>query len=148
MKALEGGRINIASCSLGGAAFCIEAAKLHLQNRRQFGNPLSQFQNLQFKLADMATDLVTSRLLVRKAATLYPLQNEQSQLTSSMGKLRASQLCYSIADSALQMHGGYGYLTEYGIEKYVRDLRAHMIAGGSVEMMKLVVARKLLTQRE
>ena len=122
LKALDGGRINIGSCSLGGAAFCLEAAKKYMSSRKQFGKNLSEFQYLQFKFADMATDLISSRykilifrLIVRKAAELLDAGDSNSPMYCAMAKKVSTELCSGVCDYALQIHGGYGYLRDYGI---------------------------------
>jgi isobutyryl-CoA dehydrogenase len=146
MKGLNGGRINIASCSLGGAALALNEAITYAQNRKQFNKALSEFQNVQFKLADMATDLVTSRLIVRKACNM--MDNPQSTdsqkiMYSAMAKKHATDVCFDLANYALQIHGGYGYLNDYPIERIVRDLRVHQILEGTNEIMRMIIARKL-----
>ncbi|MDZ4322625.1 MAG: isobutyryl-CoA dehydrogenase [Alphaproteobacteria bacterium] len=144
MKGLDGGRINIASCSLGGAAACLEASKKYLLERTQFGKKLADFEALQFRLADMATDLEASRLMVHSAA--LKLENQHSTATEAcaMAKRFATDRCFDIVNQALQLHGGYGYIKEYQIERYVRDLRVHQILEGTNEIMRLIIARKLL----
>lgn len=147
MKGLNGGRINIASCSTGGAAFALNEAINYAKTRKQFGKPIADFQNLQFKVADMSTDLVTSRLLIRKACNI--MDNPESTdadkiMYSSMAKKHATEACFDIANYALQIHGGYGYLNDYPIERVVRDLRVHMILEGTNEIMRMLIGRKML----
>ncbi|CAD8181419.1 unnamed protein product [Paramecium octaurelia] len=144
MSALDGGRINIASCSLGGASFAFDLAKDYLHDRKQFGQPLAAFQGLQFKFADMATNLVTSRLIVRQAAQMIDNSHPDKTLYSAMAKRYATDSCFNVANEALQLHGGYGYLSEYQIERIVRDLRVHQILEGTNEIMKVIIARNLL----
>ncbi|XP_056905343.1 isobutyryl-CoA dehydrogenase, mitochondrial [Takifugu flavidus] len=146
MKGLNGGRINIASCSLGAAHACVQLAKDHLLVRKQFGETLSNNQFLQFKLAEMATRLVASRLLVREAAKA--LQEGRSDAVSlcSMAKLFATDECFNICNQALQMHGGYGYLKDYAVQQFVRDSRVHQILEGTNEVMRMIISRNLLTE--
>ncbi|XP_071351881.1 isobutyryl-CoA dehydrogenase, mitochondrial [Trachinotus anak] len=146
MKGLNGGRINIASCSLGAAHACVQLARDHLLVRKQFGEALSNNQFLQFKLAEMATKLVASRLLVREAATA--LQENRSDAVSlcSMAKLFATDECFNICNQALQMHGGYGYLKDYAVQQFVRDIRVHQILEGTNEVMRMIISRNLLTE--
>eukprot|EP01113_Clastostelium_recurvatum_P034291 TRINITY_DN4633_c0_g1_i2.p1 TRINITY_DN4633_c0_g1~~TRINITY_DN4633_c0_g1_i2.p1 ORF type:complete len:494 (+),score=91.60 TRINITY_DN4633_c0_g1_i2:897-2378(+) len=144
MKALDGGRINIAACSLGGAHQCLVTARDYIKVRKQFGQPLSQFQALQFQLADMATSLYGSRLMVRDAAQKLDENHPQATVLAAMAKLRATDQCWDICDAALQMHGGYGYLKEYPIERFLRDVRVHRILEGSDAVMRLIIARSLL----
>ena len=144
MAGLDGGRINIASCSLGGAGFALDTAKAYLGQRKQFGKPLSDFQALQFKLADMATELDAARLLVRRAA--HALDNKDPKATqySAMAKRFATDACFNITNDALQLHGGYGYLRDFPLERILRDLRVHQILEGTNEIMRVVISRELL----
>jgi alkylation response protein AidB-like acyl-CoA dehydrogenase len=144
MSGLDGGRINIASCSLGGAAFCLETAKEYIKQRKQFGKSLSEFQYLQFKIADMATDLQASRSLTRLAAISIDNKSPDKTVYSAMAKNFATDKCFHIVSDALQLHGGYGYLKEYPIERYFRDLRVHMILEGTNEIMKMIISRNIL----
>jgi alkylation response protein AidB-like acyl-CoA dehydrogenase len=144
MSGLDGGRVNIASCSLGGAAFCLETATQYIKTRKQFGKTLSNFQYLQFKLAQMATDLEASRLMVRNAANLMDQNHKDKTMYWAMAKHFATEKCYGVVNYALQMHGGYGYLREYPIERYLRDLRVHEILEGSSEVMQIITSRALL----
>ncbi len=144
MMGLDGGRINIAACSLGGARACQEAALDHLRTRKQFGRPLADFQALQFKLADMATDLEAGRLMVRRAAALLDSDDPDKCLHCAMAKRFATDAGFRICNEALQLHGGYGYLMDYPIERYLRDLRVHQILEGSNEIMRVIIARHLL----
>ena len=145
MSGLDGGRINIASCSLGGAAFCIDAAKEYMKSRKQFGKSLSDFQYLQFKVAEMATELQTSRLITRQAAVSIDNNSVNKTIYAAMAKLHATEKCFNIVNDALQLHGGYGYLKEYPIERYFRDLRVHMILEGTNEIMRMIIARKIFS---
>lgn len=145
MKGLNGGRINIGSCSLGAAQASIEAALEHVKVRKQFNQPLAHFQNTQFKLADMATDLQASRLMVRQAATMLDENHPGAAAFCAMAKLLSTDKCYQICDDALQLHGGYGYLKDYKVNVYLRDARVHRILEGTNEIMRLVASRALLT---
>jgi alkylation response protein AidB-like acyl-CoA dehydrogenase len=144
MKALDGGRINIGACSLGGARACLELAKTHIGVRKQFGKKLSEFQALQFRIADMATELEAARLLVRRAATALDARHPDATLYCAMAKRFATDCCFEICNQALQLHGGYGYIKEYPIERYLRDLRVHQILEGTNEIMRVVIARRIL----
>jgi len=144
MQGLDGGRINIAACSLGGARRCMELATNYLKERRQFGRPLSEFQALQFRLADMATQLTAARLMVHRAATKLDNADADAGAAAAMAKRFATDACFDIVNEALQMHGGYGYLKDFPIERYLRDLRVHQILEGTNEIMRLIIARSLL----
>ncbi|XP_069004449.1 isobutyryl-CoA dehydrogenase, mitochondrial [Embiotoca jacksoni] len=146
MKGLNGGRINIASCSLGAAHACVQLARDHLLVRKQFGETLSNNQFLQFKLAEMATKLVASRLLVREAATALQGKRADAVSLCSMAKLFATDECFDICNQALQMHGGYGYLKDYAVQQFVRDIRVHQILEGTNEVMRMIISRNLLTE--
>jgi hypothetical protein len=143
MMGLDGGRLNIASCSLGGAGFALDTAKAYLETRRQFGRPLKDFQALQFKLADMATDLEASRLMVRRAAASLDAKDPEATKLAAMAKRFATDAGFDIANQALQLHGGYGYLKDYPLERIVRDLRVHQILEGTNEIMRVIIAREL-----
>ena len=146
MAGLDGGRINIASCSLGGAGLALDTAKSHLETRRQFGNPLKDFQGLQWRLADMATELDAARLMVRRAA--HALDNRDPKATQycAMAKRLATDTGFEVANQALQLHGGYGYLKDFPLERIVRDLRVHQILEGTNEIMRVITARELFRQ--
>jgi alkylation response protein AidB-like acyl-CoA dehydrogenase len=144
MKGLDGGRINIAACSLGGARACLDAARAYVMERRAFGKTLSEFQALQFKLADMATELEAARLMVHRAAAALDKGDADATMRCAMAKRYATDACFRIVDEALQLHGGYGYIREYGMERYLRDLRVHRILEGTNEIMRVIIARKLL----
>uniref|UniRef100_A0A672ZFR5 Isobutyryl-CoA dehydrogenase, mitochondrial n=1 Tax=Sphaeramia orbicularis TaxID=375764 RepID=A0A672ZFR5_9TELE len=146
MKGLNGGRINIASCSLGAAHASVELARDHLLVRKQFGETLSNNQFLQFKLAEMATRLVASRLMVREAATALQEGRRDAVSLCSMAKLFATDECFNICNQALQMHGGYGYLKDYAVQQFVRDIRVHQILEGTNEVMRMIISRNLLTE--
>ena len=146
MKGLDGGRINIATCSIGTAQQALNVAKEYMQEREQFGKPIAAFQGLQFKLADMATELVAARQLVRLAA--YKLDQNDSEKTAycAMAKRFATDIGFKVCDAALQIHGGYGYIKEYPLERYFRDVRVHQILEGTNEIMRVIIARRLLTE--
>jgi len=144
MMGLDGGRINIAACSLGAARACLEAARDHLGQRRQFGRPLAEFQALQFKLADMATELEAARLMVRRAAAALDAGDPEATLHCAMAKRFATDAGFAVCNEALQLHGGYGYIRDYPIERYLRDVRVHQILEGTNEIMRLIIARRLL----
>ncbi|KAI8851898.1 acyl-CoA dehydrogenase domain protein [Chytridium lagenaria] len=144
MKGLNGGRVNIASCSLGGAQAALEAANDHVTVRKQFGNPLSDFQSVQFKLSDMAMKVVSSRLMIRKAAQMLEDENPTAASWCAMAKAHATEQCYEVCDEAIQLHGGYGYLNDYPVGQYMRDLRVHRILEGTNEVMRMIVAREIL----
>jgi hypothetical protein len=143
MAGLDGGRLNIASCTLGGAGFALDTARDYLATRRQFGRPLKDFQALRFKIADMATDLEAARLMVRRAAAAVDAGDPQSTKLCAMAKRFATDAGFDIANQALQLHGGYGYLKDYPLERIVRDLRVHQILEGTNEIMRVIIAREL-----
>jgi alkylation response protein AidB-like acyl-CoA dehydrogenase len=144
MAGLDGGRINIAACSLGGAGLALDTARDHLSARRQFGRPLADFQALQFRLADMATELEAARLMVRRAAHALDAGDPDATLYCAMAKRFATDGGFDIANQALQLHGGYGYLRDYPLERIVRDLRVHQILEGTNEIMRVIISRELL----
>jgi len=144
MAGLDGGRINIAACSLGGAGLALDTARAHLSARRQFGRPLADFQALQFRLADMATELEAARLMVRRAAFALDAGDPDATLYCAMAKRFATDGGFDIANQALQLHGGYGYLQDYPLERIVRDLRVHQILEGTNEIMRVIISREIL----
>ncbi|XP_065582910.1 isobutyryl-CoA dehydrogenase, mitochondrial-like [Artemia franciscana] len=144
MKGLNGGRINIASCSLGAAQASLDLAVDYLKVRKQFGKPLSSFQHNQFEVARMATDLVASRLLIRNAALALDTNHPDLVTLCSMAKFSATEKCFEIVNKALQMHGGYGYLKDYAVQQYLRDIRVHQILEGTNEVMQLIISRDVL----
>jgi len=146
MKGLDGGRINIASCSLGAAQAALEQSLRYVEERKQFGKPLSDFQALQFKLADMLTDLTASRQMVRLAAHKLDHRHSEASLYCAMAKRFATDHCFALCNDALQLHGGYGYLNDYPLERWVRDSRVHQILEGTNEIMRVIIARRLLDQ--
>ncbi len=144
MQGLDGGRLNIAACSIGGARACLEAAGAHMTARKQFGKPLAAFQALQFKLADMATDLEAARLMIQRAAAKLDAGAPDATLHCAMAKRLATDTGFRVSNEALQIHGGYGYIRDYPIERILRDLRVHQILEGTNEIMRLIIARRLL----
>jgi alkylation response protein AidB-like acyl-CoA dehydrogenase len=144
MAGLDAGRLNIAACSLGGAQCALDKTLAYMSNRKAFGRRLDEFQALQFRLADMATALETSRALLWHAAAALDRKDAAATRLSAMAKRFITDACFEVANQALQLHGGYGYLAEYGIEKIVRDLRVHQILEGTNEIMRLIVARSLI----
>ncbi len=143
MMGLDGGRLNIAACSLGGASLALETAQAYLQSRRQFGRPLRDFQGLQFRLADMATNLEAARLMVRRGALALDAGDPAATKLCAMAKRFATDAGFEIANQALQLHGGYGYLKDYPLERIVRDLRVHQILEGTNEIMRVIIAREM-----
>jgi alkylation response protein AidB-like acyl-CoA dehydrogenase len=144
MAGLDGGRLNIAACSLGGAQCALDKALAYMSSRKAFGRRLDEFQALQFRLADMATALEASRAFLWRAAAALDRKDPEATRLSAMAKRFVTDACFDVANQALQLHGGYGYLAEYGIEKIVRDLRVHQILEGTNEIMRLIVARSLI----
>jgi alkylation response protein AidB-like acyl-CoA dehydrogenase len=136
--------VNIAACSLGGARFALETATAYVKDRRQFGQPLAEFQALRFKLADMATELEAARAMVHRAARLLDLKHPGATAAAAMAKRHATDACFDIVNQALQLHGGYGYLRDYPIERVLRDLRVHQILEGTNEIMRVIIAREML----
>jgi alkylation response protein AidB-like acyl-CoA dehydrogenase len=144
MRGLDGGRINIAACSVGAAQAALGAAQRHLHERKQFGRPLADFQALQFKLADMATELVAARQMVRLAASKLDHGDPDATVYCAMAKRFATDVGFEVCNQALQIHGGYGYLHDYPLERYLRDVRVHQILEGTNEIMRVIVARRML----
>lgn len=144
MKGLNGGRINIGACSLGGAAEAFDLAVAYTKERKQFGKPIAAFQASEFKLADMATELEASRLMLYRAAAALDADDPAAPKYCAMAKRFATDLGFKIANDALQLHGGYGYLKDYPIERIVRDLRVHQILEGSNEIMRVIIAKDVL----
>ena len=143
MKGLDGGRINIGACSLGGARRCLELALSYTRERKQFGQAIADFQATQFRLADMATELDAARLLLHRAADSLDRASPQATVHCAMAKRLATDVGFQVVDAALQLHGGYGYIKDYQIERYLRDLRVHRILEGSNEIMRVIVGRAL-----
>jgi alkylation response protein AidB-like acyl-CoA dehydrogenase len=146
MMGLDGGRLNIGACSLGGARACWEAARNYMLERRQFGQRLADFQALQFQLADMATELDAARLMLRRAAASLDKGDPDATLHCAMAKRLATDAGFRVCNDALQLHGGYGYLRDFPIERYLRDVRVHQILEGTNEIMRVIIARRLLRQ--
>ena len=143
LNALNGGRINIAACSLGGARNCLSLTRQYLLERKQFNQKLADFEALQFRFADMLTDIEASRLMVHRAAVSLDHKHQDAIMHCAMAKRLATDLCFNICNQALQMHGGYGYIREYPIERFFRDLRVHQILEGTNEIMRLIIARQV-----
>ncbi|NHR04192.1 acyl-CoA dehydrogenase [Chromobacterium haemolyticum] len=144
MKGLDGGRINIATCAVGTAQAALAAAQRYVQERQQFGQPLAELQSVQFRLADMLTELVAARQMVRLAAWKLDQASPDASAYCAMAKRLATDLSFNVANNALQLFGGYGYLKDFPLERHVRDLRVHQILEGTNEVMRMIVARKLL----
>jgi alkylation response protein AidB-like acyl-CoA dehydrogenase len=145
MAGLDGGRLNIAASALGGAQFALNSCLTYMNERKAFGKNLSQFQALQFKLADMEVKLQTARTFLRQAAWKLDTEAKDASKFCAMAKLYVTDISFEVANEALQLHGGYGYLTDYGIEKIVRDLRVHQILEGTNEIMRVIISRQMLT---
>jgi hypothetical protein len=144
MAGLDGGRLNIAACSLGGAQAALDIALAYVKERRAFGRPIADFQATQFKLADMATELEAARTLLWRACAKLDEKTPDATTFCAMAKRFATDTGHRVADDALQLLGGYGYLADYGIEKIVRDLRVHRILEGTNEIMRVIIARAML----
>ncbi|MGH6640637.1 MAG: acyl-CoA dehydrogenase family protein, partial [Polaromonas sp.] len=144
MKGLDGGRINIATCSVGAAQGALDAARRYLHERSQFKRKLSSFQALQFKIADMATELVAARQMVRLAASKLDAGSPQATVYCAMAKQLATDAGFRICNEALQIHGGYGYTRDYPLERFLRDARVHQIVEGTNEIMRVIVSRRML----
>jgi len=146
MSGLDGGRVNIGACSVGTARAALEEAKAYVVDRRQFGKRIAEFQATQFKLADMATKLEASRLMIRNAAAALDAHSRGATMLCAMAKRFATDSAFEIANEALQLHGGYGYLKDFPAERHLRDLRVHQILEGTNEIMRVIVARELMRQ--
>ncbi len=144
MQGLDGGRINIATCSVGTAQQALNLANAYLREREQFQKPIATFQALQFKLADMATELVAARQLVRMAACKLDANHPDKSTYCAMAKRFATDVGFKVCNEALQLHGGYGYINEYPLERHLRDVRVHQILEGTNEIMRVIIARRLL----
>ncbi|MGI1661246.1 acyl-CoA dehydrogenase family protein [Palleronia sp. KMU-117] len=147
MEGLDGGRLNIAACSLGAAQAALDATLAYMAERRAFGQALDQFQALQFRLADMEIELQSARTFLRQAAWKLDTRAPDATVFCAMAKKLVTEAGSRVADQCLQLHGGYGYLADYGIEKILRDLRVHQILEGTNEIMRLIVARHLIGRR-
>jgi len=141
LSGLNGGRINIAACSLGGAKQCLTLARQYMLERKQFKQKLADFEALQFRIADMLTEWETARMMVYRAATALDQQDPQAIMYCAMAKRYATDACFNICNDALQIYGGYGYIQDYPIERYFRDLRVHQILEGTNEIMRLIISR-------
>ena len=146
MKGLDGGRINIATCSIGTAQQALNEAMQYVKERKQFGKELAHFQGLQFRLADMVTELVAARQMVRLAASKLDNQDPEATAYCAMAKRFATDVGFKICDQALQLYGGYGYIKEYPMERHFRDVRVHQILEGTNEIMRLIIARRMLAE--
>ena len=144
MRALDGGRLNIAACSLGGAQFCLERTIAHMKERKQFGSRLADFQALGFRVADYATELEASRLMLYRAADALDRREGSATRLAAMAKRLATDTGFAVVNGCLQLHGGYGYLRDHPIERVLRDVRVHQILEGTNEVMRLIVSRELL----
>lgn len=144
MAGLDGGRLNIGACSLGAAQTCLDRTLTYMKERKQFGRALAEFQALQFRIADMATELEAARLLLHKAAGLVDNKASDASRMAAMAKRLATDTGFKVVNEALQLHGGYGYLRDYPIERFLRDVRVHQILEGTNEIMRLIIARDLL----
>jgi hypothetical protein len=147
MQALDGGRLNIAACSLGAAQAAFDKTVTYMHERKAFGKSLDQFQALQFRLADVEIGLQSARIFLRQAAAKLDAKRPDATRFCAMAKCLVTDTGFTVANDALQLHGGYGYLADYGIEKIVRDLRVHQILEGTNEIMRHVIARGLLAER-
>ena len=147
MKGLDGGRLNISACSLGAAQAAMDTTLAYMGERKAFGKTIDQFQALQFRLADNEIELQAARTFLRQAAWKLDTGSPDASKFCAMAKKHATEVGSRVVDSCLQLHGGYGYLADYGLEKLVRDLRVHQILEGTNEIMRLIVARNLLKDR-
>jgi alkylation response protein AidB-like acyl-CoA dehydrogenase len=147
MSGLNGGRLNIGACSIGGAKTALDQALSHMEERQAFGEPLTHLQALRFKVADMATDLEAARLMLQRAAAALDAGDPDATRWCAMGKRLATDTGFAVANDALQLHGGNGYMSEYGLEKIVRDLRVHQILEGTNEIMRVIIARGIFNER-
>jgi len=148
MSGLDGGRLNISACALGAAQTALDKAIVYAGERQAFGKPIDQLQSMQFKLADMEIELQAARVFLRQAAWKYDTKAPDTTRYCAMAKRFVTDTSFNVANDALQVHGGYGYLADYGIEKIVRDIRVHQILEGSNEIMRLITARELLAERD
>ena len=144
MMGLDGGRLNIAAASLGGAQDALNKALTYASERQAFGKSIDQFQSVQFKLADMETELQAARVFLHKSATMLDQKHPDATRYCAMAKRFVTDTAFNVANQALQIHGGYGYLADYGIEKIVRDLRVHQILEGTNEIMRIIISRSML----
>ena len=146
MQGLDGGRINIATCSIGTAQSALEEAQNYMNEREQFGKKISEFQAMQFKIADMVTELVAARTMTRLAASKVDSNDPEATIYSAMAKRFATDVGFKVCNEALQIFGGYGYIQEYPLERYVRDVRVHQILEGTNEIMKMIIGRRMIME--
>ena len=146
MQGLDGGRINIATCSIGTAQSALEEAQSYMNQREQFGKKISEFQAMQFKIADMVTELIAARTITRLAASKVDKNDSEATIYSAMAKRFATDVGFNVCNEALQIFGGYGYIQEYPLERYVRDVRVHQILEGTNEIMKMIIGRRMIME--
>ena len=146
MQGLDGGRINIATCSIGTAQSALEEAQSYMNQREQFGKKISEFQAMQFKIADMVTELIAARTMTRLAASKVDKNDSEATIYSAMAKRFATDVGFNVCNEALQIFGGYGYIQEYPLERYVRDVRVHQILEGTNEIMKMIIGRRMIME--
>ena len=146
MKGLDGGRLNVATCSIGTAQAALNASVDYVKGRKQFGQAIADFQATQFKLADMQTNLVAARQMIRLAASKLDSEHPEATAYCAMAKRFATDACFDICNDALQLHGGYGYIREYPLERMVRDTRVHQILEGTNEIMRVILGRRLMLE--
>ena len=146
MQGLDGGRINIATCSIGTAQSALEEAQNYMNQRAQFGKKISEFQTMQFKIADMVTELIAARTITRLAASKLDKNDSEATIYSAMAKRFATDVGFNVCNEALQIFGGYGYIQEYPLERYVRDVRVHQILEGTNEIMKMIIGRRMIME--
>lgn len=146
MKGLDGGRINIATTAVGTAQSALDSSARYVQERQQFGGPISQFQSVQFKLADMTTELVAARQMVRMAASRLDAGHPEATVYCAMAKRFATDVAFDVCNEAVQLHGGYGYIREYPLERHLRDVRVHQILEGTNEIMRVIISRRVLME--
>ena len=146
MQGLDGGRINIATCSIGTAQSALEEAQNYMNQREQFGKKISEFQAMQFKIADMVTELIAARTMTRLAASKVDKNDSEATIYSAMAKRFATDIGFNVCNEALQIFGGYGYIQEYPLERYVRDVRVHQILEGTNEIMKMIIGRRMIME--
>ena len=146
MQGLDGGRINIATCSIGTAQSALEEAQNYMNQREQFGKKISEFQTMQFKIADMVTELIAARTMTRLAASKVDKNDSEATIYSAMAKRIATDVGFNVCNEALQIFGGYGYIQEYPLERYVRDVRVHQILEGTNEIMKMIIGRRMIME--
>ena len=146
MQGLDGGRINIATCSIGTAQSALEEAQNYMNQREQFGKKISEFQTMQFKIADMVTELIAARTITRLAASKLDKNDSEATIYSAMAKRFATDVGFNVCNEALQIFGGYGYIQEYPLERYVRDVRVHQILEGTNEIMKMIIGRRMIME--